>query len=107
MIRKLTALKAIRRKCLDCCAGSANEVKLCGAEECPLYVYRFGKIPAEVPTYDDGIILTEEEIEKRKENGRRLREIMNRKRAEKAAAISTEEGEEEDDEDEESEGEDE
>ena len=41
----LTPLKAIRAKCLDCSAGSANEVKLCVIPECPLYVYRFGKNP--------------------------------------------------------------
>lgn len=95
MIRKLTTLKAIRRKCLDCCAGSANEVKLCGAEDCPLYAYRFGKIPSEVPTYDDGVVLTEKEVEKRKENGRRLREILNKKRAKKITDINADENENE------------
>lgn len=39
------AVKAIREKCLDCCCGSANEVKLCGIEKCPLYPFRFGKNP--------------------------------------------------------------
>ena len=38
-------LKAIRAKCLDCCYDSANEVKLCVAENCPLYPFRFGKNP--------------------------------------------------------------
>lgn len=37
-------LKAIRAKCLDCCY-SAAEVKLCVAENCPLYPFRFGKNP--------------------------------------------------------------
>lgn len=47
----LTALKAIRLKCLDC-ATTAHEVRLCpcGPEEhpepCPLYHYRFGRRPA-------------------------------------------------------------
>ena len=35
-------LKAIRAKCLDCCGGSAKEVRLCTAKDCPLYLYRFG-----------------------------------------------------------------
>lgn len=39
----LRPLKAIRVKCLDCCGGSANEVKLCEIENCPLFPYRFGK----------------------------------------------------------------
>ena len=38
-------IKAIREKCLDCCCGSANEVKLCHIEKCPLYSFRFGKNP--------------------------------------------------------------
>ena len=41
----MTPMKAIRAKCLDCCCGSSNEVRLCTAEKCPLYVYRFGKNP--------------------------------------------------------------
>ena len=40
-----TALRAIRQKCLDCCCGSAHEVKLCTIPHCPLYEYRFGKLP--------------------------------------------------------------
>lgn len=42
---KLTPIKAIRLKCLDCCCNSANEVKLCKCDSCPLYPYRFGKRP--------------------------------------------------------------
>lgn len=38
-------LKAIRNKCLDCMCGSANEVKLCPSEDCPLWAFRFGKNP--------------------------------------------------------------
>ena len=38
-------LKAIRRKCLDCCCGSSHEVDLCQAFECPLWSFRFGKAP--------------------------------------------------------------
>jgi len=41
----MTPMKAIREKCLDCCCGSANEVKLCPSEDCTLHVYRFGKNP--------------------------------------------------------------
>ena len=39
------ALEAIRLKCLDCCCDSANEVKLCPCEKCPLHPFRFGKNP--------------------------------------------------------------
>lgn len=41
----LTPMRAIRAKCVDCCAGSRFEVKLCTAENCPLHPYRFGKRP--------------------------------------------------------------
>ena len=43
--KHITPMKAIRLKCLDCCCGSSNEVKLCPAESCPLYPYRQGKNP--------------------------------------------------------------
>ena len=42
---KLTPIKAIRKKCLDCCSGSSVEVKECTVNKCPLYAYRFGKRP--------------------------------------------------------------
>ncbi|MDE6470134.1 MAG: hypothetical protein K2L19_03845 [Eubacterium sp.] len=42
---KLTPMKAIRKKCLDCCCGSSNEVKQCTCIKCPLWVYRSGHRP--------------------------------------------------------------
>lgn len=66
MERKLTPLKAIRLKCIDCCCGSKTEVKLCVFDGFPLYAYRLGHIPKDVPTYDDGMSL--ETYEKLKEN---------------------------------------
>lgn len=41
----MTPMKAIRAKCLDCCCGSALEVRLCPVEKCPLHLLRFGKRP--------------------------------------------------------------
>lgn len=38
-------LKRIRAYCLWCCNNQKNEVKLCPAVKCPLWVYRFGKRP--------------------------------------------------------------
>lgn len=43
--KKLTPLRAIRGKCLDCCTGQFKEVRFCVAEDCPLYTYRLGKNP--------------------------------------------------------------
>ena len=42
---QLSPLKAMRAYCLDCCCGSAHEVNLCPADNCPLYPYRFGRRP--------------------------------------------------------------
>lgn len=42
--KRISALNAIRLKCLDCC-GSTSEVKLCPVESCPLYPFRLGKNP--------------------------------------------------------------
>ena len=35
--------KAIRLKCLDCCCGSAMEVRLCESRKCPLWRFRMGR----------------------------------------------------------------
>lgn len=42
----MTPMKAIREKCLDCCCGSAFEVRECPSTACPLHIYRFGRNPA-------------------------------------------------------------
>ena len=44
-MRKKTPLNSIRNKCLDCCAGSKLEVRLCPTNNCELYPYRFGRNP--------------------------------------------------------------
>ena len=44
--KTLSPLKAIRAKCLDCCADQPKEVRLCPCEDCPLYSYRDGRDPA-------------------------------------------------------------
>lgn len=45
MEERISRGKAIRLKCLDCCCGSPNEVKLCSVEKCPLHPFRFGTDP--------------------------------------------------------------
>jgi len=66
-----TPMKAIRAKCLDCCAGSSHEVEHCGAVKCPLYAYRSGKSPNRKPRQ-----LTEEQ---RKAAAERLAKARNSK----------------------------
>lgn len=43
--KRLTPIKAIRAKCLDCCCGNPYEVKECPLEKCALHPYRMGKNP--------------------------------------------------------------
>lgn len=46
-IRRLTPMRAIRKKCLDCCCNQRVEVRECQALDCPLWIYRSGKRPKE------------------------------------------------------------
>lgn len=43
--QRMSALDASRRKCLDCCADSTHEVRLCVAITCPSWPLRMGKSP--------------------------------------------------------------
>ena len=56
-------LKAIRAKCLDCCCGSAYEVKNCTIHDCELYPFRMGHNPNRKSSLSD---------EQRKEVGEKL-----------------------------------
>ena len=38
-------IKAIRAKCVDCCAGELAEVRHCAATACPLWPFRMGVNP--------------------------------------------------------------
>ena len=50
---KLTPMKAIRQKCLDCTCQSFIEVRNCTVRECPLYGYRFGHRPKDDKNIDE------------------------------------------------------
>ena len=43
--RRLSPVKAIRLKCLDCSYGSPKEVALCPLTFCPVYPFRMGTNP--------------------------------------------------------------
>lgn len=45
--KKITPMKAIRLRCLDCCYWQPSEVKRCGAENCALWPFRSGRKPKE------------------------------------------------------------
>lgn len=42
---KLTPMKGIRKKCIDCCCGSKQEIKLCTCENRPLFPLGMGHRP--------------------------------------------------------------
>ena len=46
-MKKLTPIKAIRAKCIDCSGGSAKEVRECHIRDCELWPYRMGRRPRE------------------------------------------------------------
>ena len=62
-------LKAIREKCIDCCAGQVGEVRLCTVEKCPLWPFRFGKNP-----FSGRREMTDEEKEAASERLKKARE---------------------------------
>lgn len=43
--KRLTPMRAIRAKCMDCCCGQEREIRFCPMEDCPLWIFRFGKNP--------------------------------------------------------------
>jgi hypothetical protein len=56
-VKKVSPMKAIKAYCLDCCCGSAREVKLCSCPNCPLFLLRTGRqstagVVTEEPTPD-------------------------------------------------------
>ena len=46
---RVSPLRALRLKCLDCCNDSAQEVRLCTAVDCPSWPFRMGKNPWRSP----------------------------------------------------------
>lgn len=70
----MTPMKAIRAKCLDCCAGQYSEVKMCPCTTCPLYDFRLGKNPNRKPRN-----LTEEQREALRERARKAQAARKKK----------------------------
>lgn len=70
----MTPMKAIRAKCLDCCAGQYSEVKMCPCTSCPLYDFRLGKNPNRKPRN-----LTEEQREALRERARKAQAARKKK----------------------------
>ncbi len=57
----MSPLQAIKAKCLDCCCDSRPEVQLCPCTDCPLHIFRFGRLPKEHNKNRTKRVLTEEQ----------------------------------------------
>ena len=57
---KLTPIKAIRAKCLDCTCGQFSEVRECRLTTCPLWEYRMGHRPKESEGAENVAALSDE-----------------------------------------------
>ena len=49
----MSPLKALRLRCIDCCAGSSLEVRLCTAVSCPSWPFRMGRNPWRAPVSEE------------------------------------------------------
>lgn len=72
-IQKISPIKAIKEKCIDCCCGQRKEVEVCGVPECALYPFRFGKNPFS----SRGTNLTEEQRQARADRLKDMRSKNN------------------------------
>jgi hypothetical protein len=61
MIR-LTPIKTIRAKCLDCSCDQPKEVRLCPCFECPLWGYRMGVRPDHKRALEANLAAREEKL---------------------------------------------
>lgn len=50
---RVSPLRALRLKCLDCCNGSAREVRLCTAVDCPSWPFRMSFNPWRAPLTEE------------------------------------------------------
>ena len=64
---RMSPLRALRLRCIDCSGDSAAEVRLCTAVTCPAWPFRMGANPWRAPA-----------SEPRRENGRRIAARMPR-----------------------------
>ena len=44
MKNRVSPMRAIRNKCVDCTGNQPTEIKACSALDCPLWMYRLGGI---------------------------------------------------------------
>jgi len=69
--KRVSPLRAIRAKCLDCVCYSASEVSKCPIPDCPLYKFRGGR-----NTTGKKRVMSE----KQKENAKKLGELSGQRK---------------------------
>jgi hypothetical protein len=60
--KPMSPLKALRARCIDCCAGELSRVRRCAHLDCPSWPYRMGTNPWQAP-------LSAEVLEARRRGG--------------------------------------
>ncbi len=68
--KRMSPLKALRARCIDCCGGSPHEVRLCVAVTCPSWPFRMGANPFRTKR-----VLSDEERARNAAQLRRARQI--------------------------------
>ena len=63
--QRMGPLKALRLRCIDCSGGSANEVRLCTAIQCPAWPFRMGENPWRAPASEAQLAHTRSLVTKR------------------------------------------
>ena len=53
--KPMSLLKALRARCIDCCADQPSEVRLCTAVACPSWPFRMGSNPWQAPLSAEGL----------------------------------------------------
>jgi hypothetical protein len=54
--RPLGRKMAIRKKCLECCAGSASQVRHCDIYDCTLWPWRSGRQETPKPVENEAVL---------------------------------------------------
>jgi hypothetical protein len=75
--------EVIRAKCLDCCCGSAHEVRRCISIDCALWPFRMGANPWRKP-------ISEEERQRRAERLRNTRALLRSPESSQGSSASEE-----------------
>lgn len=79
----MSALKALRARCVDCCAGPHQEVRLCTAVRCPSWPFRMGSGPWRAPMSEErrGALLNNLREARRTRSGAHDLEVLTRRAA--------------------------